>query len=381
MVPVENQGNPLRPPSSIPTRLLFIAWIVVSVIIASSFVDIMLHGSNPENSKMMGDLGAVWGGLGGFLISPGWKAFKRWPAPRKKFALSAVVISTLFAGVYFLVRARQTAKLDALFKADQELDRNSAPKKQHFMQLLKEKENIKDLSEYLQWCVELEPAINDYEAVERQGDNLLDQMQQEIGALKPRAGYGRLLPGFAVLRAVVAKDIEGEEAYRREIEYAKQLPGISIADRVQFYNANIQPIVEVESKIARDEVGILKDAKARGVKIPESVYQDAGMAAGTTQKAAQETKPETKPSSVSSLASPPTACTTIYYDRQGNRISPDKTYDDAEIQAAVRAYPNYTAKQIEDSYKARGYVKSTKTVCSPAHTPTFSEWEASRQGK
>jgi hypothetical protein len=34
-----------------------------------------------------------------------------------------------------------------------------------------------------------------------------------------------------------------------------------------------------------------------------------------------------------------------------------KTYNDAEVQAAVAAHPGMTAKQIEDAYKAKGYTK------------------------
>ena len=225
----------------------------------------------------MGDLGAVWGGTAAFLIGPFWKAMKQWPSRRRTFVLSSLFFVVAVAGGWFWFRVRQTAKLEALFKEDQEVERDAAPKKQRFMQLLSEKQNAKTLPEYLQRCTELEPAINDYEASERQVDNLLGQMQQEIGDLKPQASYGSLLPGFAVLRAVFAKDIEGAEAYRKEIGYAEQLPGIPAAGRAQFYTSNIQPVVEQESKIAQDETAILKDAKMRGVTLPESVYQGAGI--------------------------------------------------------------------------------------------------------
>jgi hypothetical protein len=257
------------------TRFLFIVWLVDSVAFTWLFIYIVLHGSTPERTQWMSDLGAVWGGTAAFLIGPFWKAMKQWPARRRTFFLSGLLIIVAVAGSWFWVRARQTAKLETLFKEDQEIERDAAPKKQRFMQLTRE--NPQTLDAYLQRCAELEPAINDYEAVERQVDNLLSQMQQEIGELKPQANYGSLLPGFAVLRAVFAKDIEAAEAYRREIGYAKQLPGIPEADRTRFYIANIQPIVEQESKIAQEEIAILKDAKMRGVRLPESVYQGAGI--------------------------------------------------------------------------------------------------------
>ncbi len=271
---IESRGR-IRRMKLFSTRFLCIVWLVDSVAFTWLFIYIVLHGSTPERTQLMSDLGAVWGGTAAFLIGPFWKAMKQWPARRRTFFLSGLLIIVAVAGGWFWVRARQTAKLETLFKEDQEVERNAAPKKQRFMQLTRE--NPKDYAEYLQRCAELEPAINDYEASERQVDNLLGQMQQQISELKPQASYGSLLPGFAVLRAVFAKDMEGAEAYRRETEYAKQLPGIPVAERVQFYNANIQPVVEQEYKIAQEEIAILKDAKMRGVTLPESVYQGAGI--------------------------------------------------------------------------------------------------------
>jgi hypothetical protein len=264
-------------PSNISTRLVFIVWVLDSVLLALLFAHIWLYGNDSLSSKWAQDLGGVWGFTTVYLIGPFWKAMKQWPASYKKFILSGGLITVVVTGGYFKIRAGHTGKLEMLFKEDHELELNAAPKKQHFMQLLKEKENAKNVPEYLQWCAELESAINDYEAVERQGDNLIGQMQQEISELKPQASYGSLLPGFAVLRAVFAKDIEAMEAHRREIGYAKQLPNIPEADRIQFYNANIRPVVEQERKIAVDEVEILKDAKTRSITLPESLYQGAGI--------------------------------------------------------------------------------------------------------
>jgi hypothetical protein len=274
MEPTKDQ-KPFRLPTKISNKFLFIVCLVDSIALVWLTTYIWLHGSTPESIQGMEILGAIWGGTAASLIGPIWKAAKQWPASYHKFITFGVLITGAVAGGYIWVRAGHTAKLEMLFKEDQELERSAAPKKQRFMQLTRE--NPKSLGEYLQRCAELEPAINDYEAAERQGDNLLSQMQQEIGELKPQASYGSLLAGFTVLRAVSAKDIEAEEAYRREIEYAKRLPDIPGAERAQFYNANIQPIVEQERKIALDEIEILKDAKRRSITLPKSVYEGAGI--------------------------------------------------------------------------------------------------------
>jgi hypothetical protein len=317
-------------------------------------VDIVLHGSTPENNKMAGDLGAVWGGIGAFLIGPGWKALKRWlPVPYRTFVFSlvcftgvaatgvfllvsataqgspaaftrdsvsvlgliftaiwasqswssitnaepdtnpefrekhrafglkagaiilSVLLSVAVAGTYFGIRASHVTKLDSLFKETHELSVKVAPQKQLFMKLVRE--DTKDLPQYLQRCAELEPAINDYEASERQMDDLMSQVQHEIEELKPKANYASALPVLNVMRTIFGKDLEAAKVYRQEIEFAKQLPGIPESGRTHFYIMNIQPIVEQEHKIAMDEVAILKDAKARGVEMPESLYRDAGI--------------------------------------------------------------------------------------------------------
>jgi len=259
------------------TRLVFIVWLADSVALVWLFTYIFLHGNNSDTGPWASALGAVWGVTVAYLIGPAWKAMKQWPTSRRKTVLSVVLTIIVVVGALFWLRVRQVAKVEALFKTDEELERNPAMKRQDFPRLIKEKQNATSLPEYLQRCENLEPVVNDYEAMERQVDNLLGQMQQEIGELKPQGSYGRLLPGFAVLRAVSAKDIEVAEALKKEIEYAKQLPGVPAAERVQFYNANIQPVIEQENKIALEEAEILKDAKRRGIRLPESVYQTTGI--------------------------------------------------------------------------------------------------------
>lgn len=186
-----------------------------------------------------------------------------------------VLVSAAIVGSYFGIRAGHIAKLDGLSKQSYELGLKAAPAKKRFIQLAGE--NTQGLAEYVRRCTELETAINDYEPALRQMDDLMSQSQQEIEDLKTDASYASLLPSVTVIRAVLRKDLESAKTYRVEIGYAKQLPGIPNSDRIRFYNAKIQPVVEQEGKIARDEIEILKDAKARGVKLPESMYREVGI--------------------------------------------------------------------------------------------------------
>ena len=258
-------------------KLMWTIWAGFSVALVSLFIYTFMYGNTADTTGLSKELGGFWGAMTAFMIGPAWKAMKQWSESRRKLVLSSAIGVVVVIGLLFWIRGRQTVKLQELFKEDREVESDAAPKKLRFMQLLSEKQNAKTLPEYLQRCAELAPAINDYEAVERQVDNLLSQMQQEIGELKPQGSYGSLLPGFAVLRAVFAKDIAGAETQKKEIEFAKQLPNIPEAQRSQFFNVNIQPVMKQETTIAQEEIEILKEAKSRGITLPKGVYQSAGI--------------------------------------------------------------------------------------------------------
>ena len=86
------------------------------------------------------------------------------------------------------------------------------------------------------------------------------------------------MPMATVLQNVFRKDIESARVFRKEVDYAKQLAALPTSDqRTRFYKANIMLAKEDEERIANDEVEILNAAKASGVKLPESMYREAGI--------------------------------------------------------------------------------------------------------
>jgi len=268
---------PTTPPerARIP-KVLLIVWLVTSAALIALFAEMALQGSSADRSRLAGDLGAVWGALTALLVVPVWKMMKQsMSAPKAGAIVLGVLLAVAIGGGYFGIRSRHKAKLELLFNEAHELGVQGAPKKQRFMRLVGE--DTQGWPAYLQRCAELEPAINDYEATELQMDNLLSQMQQEIEELKPKASYANLLPMLTVMRTMLGKDLEAAKVYRKEIEYAKQLSEIPEPDRIRFYNANIQPAVEQEKRIAQDEKEILMDAKARGIQLPENLYREAGI--------------------------------------------------------------------------------------------------------
>ncbi len=256
-------------------KVLFAVWAVDSIAFACLLVYIFTYGNNPDTIQLSKYLGAIWGCGGAFLIGPAWKGVKHWPQRSKMLLLSGVVIVAIAVGVLFKVRSDQTAKLKSLIAEAHNVTVNGAPQKRKFMKLAGE--NPQTLSEYLQRCAELELVINDYSASEQKMDDILAQIQQQIAELRPPASYGAMLPMLRVMRAILAKDLEGTKIYKQEVTYAKQLPGMSETQRIQFYNNNIEPVLEQEHQLALDEIAILKDAKASGIVMPANMLQDAGL--------------------------------------------------------------------------------------------------------
>lgn len=256
-------------------KLLLIVWLLASVSFVGLFVYILYRGSNSDTAKLGGQIGTVWGATGAFLIAPARKAVKLWPARRKIFVLSGLVAAAAIVGSYVKIRIDQIDRLQTTFAEIVDVSTKGAPLKQQFMTLTRE--NPQNLDEYLLRCAELEPVVNDYSASEKQMVNLLFQAQQQIERLKPQGSYGAMLPMLSVMQKLGEKDLEAAKFHLEEIAYSKQLSGMSYKDRVDFFMANIAPDIEQEDKIAQEEIAIMKDAKERGVALPENMLQDAGL--------------------------------------------------------------------------------------------------------
>jgi len=58
-------------------KFLLVIWLADSAILAFLLGCILLHKGSPGLAKLMGDLGAIWGGSGVWLGSLTWKAKER----------------------------------------------------------------------------------------------------------------------------------------------------------------------------------------------------------------------------------------------------------------------------------------------------------------
>jgi len=182
---------------------------------------------------------------------------------------TAVAVAFLAAGGFGAYHGLQRAKLDSLLDQANALGVKGGPVKQRFIQIVRR--DTPSVPEYLQRCAELEATLNEYEPALQQMDSLMSQIEQEVKG--DPAGTAIV----TTMRTIVQKDLEAARTYRKEIAYAKQLAALPAPDHLQFFNANIQPVLDEEARIARDEIEIVKTAKARGVKLPEQMYKELGI--------------------------------------------------------------------------------------------------------
>jgi len=191
-------------------------------------------------------------------------------------AICAVLVLVAVVGSYLGIRAGHFARIELLTAQFGALGVKGVPAKQRFIQIARRE--TPTMPEYIQRCSELETALNQYEPNLQEGDRLLGPMLEELQYLKADAGYAKLIPMARVLQNVFRKDMESARAFRKEVDYARQLAALpSSEDRARFYKANVLPAKDDEDRIANEEIEILKDAKARGIRLPESMYREVGI--------------------------------------------------------------------------------------------------------
>lgn len=184
--------------------------------------------------------------------------------------IAVLLVSAGGAGTYSGIRAAHKSRLNGLLDQISELGTRTAPAKQKFVQIAIR--NVTNLSEYEQRCVDLEEAINEYEPALQQMGMVMGKVEQELQGDDPAA-----LEIVTTMRGIVQKDLQSVRTYKTEIKYAKQLPALRASSRNGFYDTNIQPVLDEEQRIAKDEVEILKTAKARGVRLPQNIYSAVGI--------------------------------------------------------------------------------------------------------
>jgi hypothetical protein len=58
-------------------KIPFVVWLLDSAALVVIFVVILLQGQTPGRIDLVGDLGAIWGGIAVFLMWSKWKARKQ----------------------------------------------------------------------------------------------------------------------------------------------------------------------------------------------------------------------------------------------------------------------------------------------------------------
>ena len=197
-------------------------------------------------------------------------------ALKASIAICAVLLLAAEEGIRVGTHGRHLRNKVALTKKLEALTTKSAPTAQQFVQIARQA--TPTMPEYIQRCNNLAAVLNDYESNLRDGDRLLGQVLEELQQSKADKGYAEMIPMFTVLQNLQRKELESARAFRKEVDYAKQLAALATPDdQTRFYKAYILPAKKDENRIADEELGMLKDAKARGVNLPESLYREPGI--------------------------------------------------------------------------------------------------------
>jgi len=188
--------------------------------------------------------------------------------------ICAVLLLSAEEGIRVGTHGRHVKKIVTLTAQIEALAPKKASTEQQFVQIARQA--TPTMPEYIQRCGKLEPVLNDYESNLRDGDRVLGQVLEELQQLKADQGYAAMIPMFTVLQNITRKALESARAYRKEIDYGKQLAALSPDDQMRFYKAKILPVKSDEKRIANEEIEILKDAKAHGIALGE-LYREVGI--------------------------------------------------------------------------------------------------------
>lgn len=189
-------------------------------------------------------------------------------------AICAVLLVAGEEGMRVGTHVRHVKKIMVLTEQLNGLAPKSAQAKQQFVQI--SRQATPTMAEYIRRCGKLEPVLNDYESNLRDSDRVLGEVLEELQQLKADRGYAAMIPMLTALQSITRKDLESARAFRRELDYGKQLVALPLDDQMRFYKANILPIKIDEKRIANEEIEILKDAKAHGIDLGE-LYREVGI--------------------------------------------------------------------------------------------------------
>lgn len=180
--------------------------------------------------------------------------------------VSLALIAAGYTGVYL---GHRRAEVESITVQMASLGAKTAPVKQRFIQLARQ--DTPTIPDYLRRCTDLESALNEYEPALRQMLSLLAQMQTYLKD-DPTSSEA-----FETMRSIVQKDLESASSFRNEISNAKILATLPDGEQLNFYDQKIKPAQAEELRIANDEIEIMRNAKARGVKLPAQMYKEAGI--------------------------------------------------------------------------------------------------------
>jgi PilZ domain len=146
----------------------------------------------------------------------------------------------------------------------------SLPVKKMFVELTRK--DTPTMEGYIERCADLEIAMRRYEPALREMHGLISEAVQAL------AEDPATLASFTTIENLLERNLRSVEYLKQELYYAKQLAALPATDQVGFYEEKIHPLREASARLAAEGIEIVKAARARGVRLPDEMYQGLGVA-------------------------------------------------------------------------------------------------------
>lgn len=176
----------------------------------------------------------------------------------------ALLLAALGFGAIAGNRIAKDKRLDATLSEIKKLGPKSAELRAQIKTIMSEK--TPTFRDYYLRSLKLEGVLNEYDTQQQRLRPLMDAMLSET--TDPE-----LAESVRAVQRINDKDAEAVKLFRLEIAKSKELITTPASRQTNFYQQEIVPLEREAARIAKEEIGMLRDAEQAGVKWPSDVKE------------------------------------------------------------------------------------------------------------
>ena len=181
------------------------------------------------------------------------------------FLTITILVSALALGVTAGARIEKNRKLNRTIDEMAKLGPKNAELRAEIKNILSK--DTPTFEDYYLRSLKLEKVLDEYDLQQRRVAPLLNDL------LANSADSPKVAEIAATVQRVNNKDAEVVELFRLEIAKGKELNKLPSSRQAVFYRQEIIPIEQQASKIADQEIEMLRDAEKKGLKWPSDVKE------------------------------------------------------------------------------------------------------------